>query len=108
MTDSAILCDQLTRRFRRRLRTYTAVDHLDLAVPTGSVFALLGPNGAGKTTTILMLLGLLRPTEGGATVLGGSIRTTDVRRRIGYVPEKFQLPVYLRANEYLHAHGALA
>ena len=108
MSDSAILCEHLTKRFRRRLRSHTAVNGLDLAVPAGSVFALLGPNGAGKTTTIQMLLGLLRPTGGHATVLGGSISSRDVRRRIGYVPEKFQLPGYLKARELLQAHAELA
>ena len=56
----------LTKRFGER----TVVADLDLAIPSGSVCGLIGPNGAGKTTTIRMLLGLVRPTSGGGTVLG--------------------------------------
>jgi ABC-2 type transport system ATP-binding protein len=56
----------LTKRFGHR----TVVDHVDIAIPAGSVCGFVGPNGAGKTTTIRMLLGLIRPTEGTGTVLG--------------------------------------
>ena len=56
----------LTKRFGQR----TVVDHLDIAIPAGSVCGFVGPNGAGKTTTIRMLLGLIRPTEGSGEVLG--------------------------------------
>ena len=62
----AIRAVGLTRRFE----TVTAVDGLDLEVRTGTVFGFLGPNGAGKTTTIRLLLGLLEPTAGHASVLG--------------------------------------
>ncbi|MFE0425205.1 ABC transporter ATP-binding protein [Streptomyces sp. NPDC058953] len=60
----------LTKRFRGG---QLAVDRLDLTVPAGSVFGFLGPNGSGKTTTIRMLMGLIEPTAGRATVLGGSM-----------------------------------
>src|ERR1700678_1623648 len=59
----------LTKRFGNR----TVVDDLALAIPSGSVCGFVGPNGAGKTTTIRMLLGLVRPTSGSGTILGGSI-----------------------------------
>src|SRR5271168_4948375 len=59
----------LTKRFGDR----TVVDGLALAIPSGSVCGFVGPNGAGKTTTIRMLLGLVRPTSGSGTILGGSI-----------------------------------
>jgi ABC-2 type transport system ATP-binding protein len=62
----AISSAGLTKRFRRQL----AVDHIDLAVPQGSVYGFLGPNGSGKTTTIRMLLGLAYPTSGSAELLG--------------------------------------
>jgi len=62
----AVRAHGLTKRYGDR----TVVDHLDLAVPQGVVCGFVGPNGAGKTTTIRMLLGLVRPTEGGGTVLG--------------------------------------
>src|SRR5271154_275869 len=59
----------LTKRFGDR----TVVDDLALAIPSGSVCGFVGPNGAGKTTTLRMLLGLVRPTSGSGTILGGSI-----------------------------------
>ena len=70
MTDIAIHADQLTKKYADR----TAVDRLDLTVPSGIVLALLGPNGAGKTTIVRMLTTLTRPTSGTATVFGHDIR----------------------------------
>jgi ABC-2 type transport system ATP-binding protein len=66
----AIQTTGLTKRFHGG---QVAVDHLDLRVPTGSVFGFLGPNGSGKTTTIRMLLGLVFPTAGTASVLGHAV-----------------------------------
>ena len=68
----------LTKQFGR----HRAVDTLNLAVHSGSVFGFLGPNGAGKTTTIRMLLGLIRPTQGSARVLGHDIE----RERAAILP----------------------
>ena len=62
----AVVSRGLTKRFGNRL----AVDNLDLLIPAGSISGFVGQNGAGKTTTIRMLLGLVRPTAGTATVLG--------------------------------------
>jgi ABC-2 type transport system ATP-binding protein len=59
----------LTKRFGDR----TVVDDVNLAIPRGSVCGFVGPNGAGKTTTIRMLLGLIRPTAGGGSILGGNL-----------------------------------
>ncbi|MEH0635703.1 MULTISPECIES: ABC transporter ATP-binding protein [Streptomyces] len=67
MTDAAIHTQGLTKTFRGG---QVAVDHLELTVPSGSVFGFLGPNGSGKTTTIRMLMGLIEPTSGTARVLG--------------------------------------
>ena len=66
---AALITDRLTKRYGRRL----AVDGLSIAVPTGVVAGFIGPNGAGKTTTMAMLLGLVRPTSGTATVLGSGV-----------------------------------
>src|SRR5580693_6880064 len=65
----AVSTTGLTKRFGDR----TVVDDVALAIPSGSVCGFVGPNGAGKTTTIRMLLGLVRPTSGGGTILGGSL-----------------------------------
>src|ERR1700690_2959649 len=81
----AIATHELTRRFD----TVTAVEGLNLDVQAGEVFGLLGPNGAGKTTTIKMLITLLPPTSGEASVAGYDVRHDPrlVRRSIGYVPQ---------------------
>src|SRR6201999_336413 len=68
-TALAVSTTGLTKRFGAR----TVVDQVDLAIPRGSVCGFVGPNGAGKTTTIRMLLGLIRPTAGTGTILGGSL-----------------------------------
>jgi len=68
-----------------------AVDHIDFSVKRGEIFGFLGPNGAGKTTTIGMLITVVKPTSGKATVLGGDIakQSMDVRGAIGVVPQEY-------------------
>lgn len=82
-----------TRGLRKVFGDLVAVEGLDLEVRTGEVFGLLGPNGSGKTTTIRMLCGLLPPTAGEVTVVGiDAVRDPEgVRRRIGYMSQKFGL-----------------
>lgn len=84
--DAAIEIRALTKRFGGR----PAVDRLSLSVPRGAIFALLGENGAGKTTTIRVLVGLLQPDAGTATLVGEDCWAAAVRlrRRVGYVPER--------------------
>ena len=98
MTDLAVATSGLVKRFGG----HAAVDGIDLAVPTGSVFGFLGPNGSGKTTTIRMLLGLVRPSAGEITVLGEPVpgRTTAVLPRVGSLVEGPAFHPYLsgRAN----------
>lgn len=69
-----------------------ALRGLDLVVNEGSVFGLIGPNGAGKTTFIKILLGIVNPTAGTLSVLGGDPRDPGVRAHLGYLPENLQLP----------------
>ena len=66
-----------------------ALKDLDLEVPEHSIFGFLGPNGAGKTTTIKLLLGLIRPTQGSASVFGHDIvsDSLEVRKRVGYLAQ---------------------
>jgi ABC-2 type transport system ATP-binding protein len=83
----AVRTTRLTKRFGSR----TAVDAVDLVVPSGSIVGYLGPNGAGKTTTLKIVAGLWRPTSGAATVLGmDAVRDRDrIQRRLGYLPGDF-------------------
>ncbi|MCW2925696.1 MAG: transporter related protein [Thermoleophilia bacterium] len=106
----ALACHRLSRVYRSGIRrtAFTAVDAVSLEVPAGSAFALVGPNGAGKTTLMLMAIGLMRPTDGTATIDGRDARTSEARRGIGFVPEKFQLPRQLTGREFLRLHAALA
>ncbi len=101
----AIRTNALTRRFG----AVSAVDALSLSVEPGEVFGLLGPNGAGKTTTIKMLITLLPPTTGSATVAGHSVITEQrlVRRSIGYVPQLLSSDGALTARENLDISGRL-
>jgi ABC-2 type transport system ATP-binding protein len=93
---------------RKRFRGIEAVRRLDLQIPRGEVFGLLGPNGAGKTTSILMLLGNIRPTDGHGFLLGKPLGNIEVRKYVGFLPEKFQFHDFLTATEFLDLHGRLA
>lgn len=98
---SQIICEGLSKRFQRVL----AVDHLDLEIPQGSIYALVGPNGAGKTTLIKMLVNVLKPTGGRARVLEIDSRRLSPREfaRIGYVSENQELPEWMTV-QYLMAY----
>jgi ABC-2 type transport system ATP-binding protein len=99
----AVLTEGLTRRFEH----FTAVDHVSFRVPRGCIFGFLGPNGSGKTTTIRMLLGLIRPTSGKAEILGYDCQkqTGQVRRRAGYMSQRFSLYNDLTVVENLNFYG---
>src|SRR5271170_1800849 len=83
--------------------TVTAVDDVSFTVARGEVYGLLGPNGAGKTTTLRMLLGLLRPSAGDATIEGYSSTTApdEVKRRVGLVSSSAGLNQWLTVRELL-------
>jgi ABC-2 type transport system ATP-binding protein len=71
---------------------HEALRGVDLAIPAGSAFGLIGPNGAGKTTFVKALLGIVLPTAGAVSLLGGDPADPRVRARVGYLPERLQLP----------------
>jgi ABC-2 type transport system ATP-binding protein len=101
----AIRARGLTKRFGNLV----AVDHVDLSVPRANVYGFLGPNGSGKSTTIRMLCGLLTPTEGEIEVLGLRIpeQAETLRRRIGYMTQRFSLFEDLTVRENLEFLAAV-
>ena len=98
MADDIIKAEGLTKVFNKNL---VAVDHIDFSVKNGEIFGFLGPNGAGKTTTINMLITILKPTEGKASVLGYDIvrQANDVRKVIGVVPQEYTADEDLTGDE---------
>lgn len=102
---TAIEATDLTRRFG----AFTAVDRISFTVGTGEVFGFLGANGAGKTTAIRMLIGLLSPTGGSARVAGFDVasESAEVRRRIGYMSQRFSLYEDLTVRENIALFGGI-
>jgi ABC-2 type transport system ATP-binding protein len=102
---SAITTEDITIRFG----TFTAVDHVSLAVESGEIFGFLGPNGSGKTTLIKALCGLLTPAEGKGTVLGYDCVTQseEIRRRVGYMSQKFSLYEDLTVMENIEFYAGV-
>ena len=105
MSDAVIQVKNLTRRFGE----FVAVDHVNFEVRAGEVVGYLGPNGSGKTTTIRMLLGLLEPSDGNATVLGFDAfrQSEQVRARAGYMSQKFAIYDDLTVLENLTFYGGV-
>lgn len=103
--EPAIVVRDLTRRFG----SFTAVDNISFDVGAGEVFGFLGANGAGKTTAIKMLIGLLAPTSGSAHVAGLDVatQTEQIRRRIGYMSQRFSLYEDLTVLENIALYGGI-
>jgi ABC-2 type transport system ATP-binding protein len=82
---------------------FTAVDNVNLSVKRGEIFGFLGPNGAGKTTTIRMLTGVLKPTSGKIEILGLDMKDheTEIKRKIGVVPDEPKIYEHLKGYEFL-------
>jgi len=102
---NAISAVELTRRFGQ----FVAVDRVSFDVQAGEIFGFLGSNGAGKSTTIRMLCGLLKPTSGTATVGGIDVGRDPegVKRRIGYMSQRFSLYEQLTVDENIRFFGGL-
>jgi ABC-2 type transport system ATP-binding protein len=96
---------QLTKRYGK----FTAVDNIDLVIPTGELFGFLGPNGAGKTTTFRMIAGILRPTSGTVEIGGIDIlhRPLDAKARLGFIPDRPFVYDKLTGGEFLRFAAAL-
>ena len=102
MTEYCVEASGITKYFGN----FLAVDHVSLAVPTGSIYGVLGPNGAGKTTSLRMMLGVIDP-DAGETRLFGDARPQRVRHRVGYLPEERGLYPGMKAREAIAFMGAL-
>jgi ABC-2 type transport system ATP-binding protein len=90
-----------TRGLTKTYGTVRALDGLDLSIPRGGVYGVLGPNGAGKSTLFRILLGLIRPTEGSAAVMGGAVGQVASMRRMGSMIETPRFPPYMTARQVL-------
>jgi ABC-2 type transport system ATP-binding protein len=107
--DAAVHTEHLTKTYkdfwgRDKVR---ALDDLSLTIRRGEVFGLLGPNGSGKSTTIKLLLGLIFPTRGTASVLGAPAGDTRINEKIGFLPEESYLYRFLNGEEILRFYGRL-
>ncbi len=100
-----------TKDLTKRYGSFTAVDRVNLNISSGEIYGFLGPNGAGKTSTIMMLLGIIKPTEGEIRLFEEkySPRRLDLRKRIGVVPEKHPNGMWswMTAGEYLQMFAEL-
>ncbi|HUK74728.1 MAG TPA: ABC transporter ATP-binding protein [Nitrososphaerales archaeon] len=106
MGQTVVEMNDLTKIFGEKL---IAVNNVSFAVERGAIFGFLGPNGAGKTTTIRLLLGLIRPTAGEVRVFGERMTpgSSDLRRRMGYLPTNPRFPPKMTPITYLDFVGKL-
>jgi ABC-2 type transport system ATP-binding protein len=104
-SNAVIQIDQLTKQYGE----FTAVDSLSMEVRQGQILGFIGPNGAGKTTTIKILVGLLRPTSGRASIAGADCVTESrkIKKLVGYMPDDFGKYNNMRVSEYLDFFGAV-
>ena len=89
-------------------RSVNVLRGVTLQASAGEVFGLLGPNGAGKTTLIKILLGVVKPTRGSASLFGEAVGSADVRSRVGYLPESLSIDSHHTARSALRYYGRLS
>jgi ABC-2 type transport system ATP-binding protein len=109
MTDVVIQTTNLSKELTSSLlrRKVRILSGLDLSVTKGETFGLIGPNGAGKTTSIKLMLGLMRPSEGNAEILGMPAGDKRALARLGYLPENPYFYSHLTGREFLDFAGQL-
>src|SRR5687767_1870885 len=105
----AVHTENLTKVYKdfRGRDKVRALDDLNLTIHRGEVFGLLGPNGSGKSTTIKLLLGLIFPTRGRASILGEPAGDTSINEKVGFLPEESYLYRFLNGEETLRFYGRL-
>ena len=105
-----VVCvDQVVKDFRPGfgLKRKRVLHGVTFEVQRGEIFGFVGPNGAGKTTTLKILMGLIRPTEGKASILGRDVAESEFRDQIGFLPENPYFYPFLTAREILHFYARL-
>ena len=102
--EHVVVIEHLTKRYG----TFTALDDVSLTLKSGQILGLIGPNGAGKTTAIKILVGLVRPTSGKASIAGADCvaDARRIKRLVGYMPDRFGSYDNMRVREYLDFFGA--
>jgi ABC-2 type transport system ATP-binding protein len=108
--DDVVCVKDVVKDFRPGfgVRTKRVLHGVTFSVRRGEIFGFVGPNGAGKTTTLKLLMGLIRPTSGSATILGSSVSQTEFRHEIGFVPENPYFYTFLTAREILNFYAKLS
>ncbi|MFW9875263.1 MAG: ABC transporter ATP-binding protein [Candidatus Thorarchaeota archaeon] len=107
--DNAIEVSNLKKYFKSKFEIVKAVNDISFNVKSGEIFGLLGPNGAGKTTTINMLIGLIKPTEGTATIYGYDIQNdnSEAKALMGVCPQEHAVFKFLTGRENIELFGNL-
>jgi len=110
MPNSVVSIQGLKKEFRQGffMRRVVAVADVSFDVEPGSIFGFVGPNGAGKTTTLKILMGLVRPTAGRATLFGIRVPNARALRRVGFLPENPYVYPYLTSTEFVEMCGGLS
>jgi ABC-2 type transport system ATP-binding protein len=110
MSTPAITTQGLTKTYASAFgrKKIEALRGIDIEVAQGEIVGILGPNGAGKTTLLKILLGIVSPTSGSATLMGRPIGEVEARRKLGYLPENHRFPPYLTARQTLGIYGRLS
>lgn len=103
MIDLVIETEKLTKYYGKRI----GCSDITLSVGRGEVFAFLGPNGAGKSTFVKMLMSLLFPSSGSASILGEPLGSVEARKKIGYLPENFRYQDWMTGEDLLSFHASL-
>jgi len=107
--DAVVVVEDLVKDFRPGfgLRRKRILHGISFCVRPGEIFGFVGPNGAGKTTTLKVLMGLIHPTAGRASILGHDVGETGFRRHIGFLPENPWFYDYLTGREFLDFYARL-